>query len=98
MNSKRLLATGVLLFFESLLIVFLVPGNIVWICFAIGAIAASYFLLIARRARRSRVGESLKTVNLLPILSVVLPFVFGYLTIYGVFLAHFSDSVHCPYD
>ena len=48
MNNKRLLATGVLLFFESLSIAFLIHGNIVWICLAIGAIVASYFLLLAR--------------------------------------------------
>jgi cellulose synthase/poly-beta-1,6-N-acetylglucosamine synthase-like glycosyltransferase len=87
MNSKRLLATGVLLFFESLLLVFLIHGSIVWICLAIGAIAASYFMLIARRTRRNRVGQSSKIVNLLPILAGVLPFVFGYLTLYmGYFL------------
>ena len=87
MNNKRLLATGVLLFFESLSIAFLIHGNIVWICFVIGAIVASYFLLLARRAMRRRVGQSSRTVNLLPILAVVLPLVFGYLTLY---LGYFS--------
>jgi cellulose synthase/poly-beta-1,6-N-acetylglucosamine synthase-like glycosyltransferase len=87
MNSKRLLATGVLLFFESLLIVFLIHGDIVWICLAIGALTASCFLLIARWARRSRGGKSSKIGNLFPILCVVLPFVFGYLTLY---LGYFS--------
>ena len=81
MNNKRLLATGVLLFFESLLIVFLIHGYIIWICLAIGGIAASYFLLMARQAMQRKVGRSSRTVNLIPILAVVLPFIFGYLTL-----------------
>ena len=89
MNSKRLLATGVVLFFESLLIVFFIQSSIVWICLAIGAVAASYFVLIARWSRRNRVGRSSKIVNLLPLLVGVLPFVFGYLTLYMGYFSPF---------
>jgi cellulose synthase/poly-beta-1,6-N-acetylglucosamine synthase-like glycosyltransferase len=82
MSWKRLVINGILLFCELMLITYLIPGNIVWISLAIGAAAASYFLLMARKAGKSRVMEMARSINLLPILSFILPFIFGWLTIH----------------
>jgi len=79
---KKLLVNGVLIFGELMLITYLIPSVLVWISLIIGAAAASYFLLMARRVNRSRSKEKSKAINLLPILSIVLPFVFGWLTLH----------------
>jgi len=79
---KKIVINGILIFCELMLIVFLIPGNIIWICLTIGAAAAAYFLLMARKAHKSRAKEGSKSINLLPILSIVLPFIFGWLTLY----------------
>ena len=87
MSFKKIAVTGVVLAFELFFIVYLIPGNIVWICLAIGAGAALYFLFMASKAKRTRTLETSKAVNILPVLSTVLPFVFGWLTLY---LGYFS--------
>ena len=79
---KKLVTNGILIFCELMLTTYLIPGNLVWICLAIGAASASYFLLMAMRANKSRAKEGSKAINLLPILSFVLPFFFGWLTLY----------------
>jgi len=86
-SFKKIAVTGVVLAFELFFIVYLIPGNIVWICLAIGAGAALYFLFMASKAKRTRTLETSKAVNILPVLSTVLPFVFGWLTLY---LGYFS--------
>jgi len=80
MSWKKLAANGILIFCELMLIAYFIPGNLVWICLGIGAAAALYFLLMARKASKSRAKEGSKAINLLPILSTVLPFIFGWLT------------------
>jgi len=82
MSWKKLLANGILIFFELMLITYLIPGILIWVSLIIGAAAASYFLLMAMRANKSRSKEKSKAINLLPILSIVLPFIFGWLTLH----------------
>ena len=81
------MTNGILIFCELMLTTYLIPGNLVWICLAIGAASASYFLLMAVRAHKSRVEEGSKAINLLPMLSIVLPFIFGWLTFYLGYLS-----------
>jgi cellulose synthase/poly-beta-1,6-N-acetylglucosamine synthase-like glycosyltransferase len=81
MKTGKLATIGFVSFLELAFIIYLIPGNIVWICLVLGAATASYFLLMARKARRSRTGETSMSINLLPVLSTVLPFVFGWLTL-----------------
>ena len=81
------MANGILIFFELMLIIYLIPGGLVWIGLAIGAASAAYFLLMAVKANKSRAKEGSKAINLLPILSIVLPFIYGWLTLY---LGYFS--------
>jgi len=64
------------------LIVYLIPSRLVWICLTIGTAAALYFLFMAMKAQKSRAREGSKAINLLPILSIVLPFIYGWLTLY----------------
>ncbi len=80
MNNRKLIATGIVLLVEILFIVYLIPSNVVWVCLGIGAATASYFLLMATRSKRSRSGEGSRMINMLPILSVVLPLFFGWLS------------------
>jgi len=87
MSNKRLIVTGIVLLCELVFIVYLVPSNVVWICFGIGAATASYFMLMAMKSKRSRTRENSKMINMLPILSTVLPFVFGWLTLHTGYFA-----------
>ena len=82
MTWKKIVASGILIFCETMLIAYLIPGILVWICLAIGAAAAAYFLFMARIAHRSRAKEGSKAINLLPALSIMLPFIYGWLTLY----------------
>jgi len=79
---KRLVANGALIFCELIVIAYLIPGSLVWIGLTVGAAAAFYFLLMAVRASKSRAKEGSKAINLLPILSIMLPFLFGWLTLH----------------
>ena len=79
---KKITISGILIFFELILIVYLIPGILVWVCLAIGAAAASYFLFMARIAHKSRAKGGSKAINLLPVMSIVLPFIYGWLTLY----------------
>ncbi len=86
MRNKKFLAIGVVLFSETMLIVFLIPNNIIWVCLFIGAATASFFLFMARKTKRSRASEASWAFNLLTILSTTIPILFGWLTLYtGLF-------------
>jgi len=90
MKNIKFLAIGIVLFIESMSIVFLIPNNVIWISLFIGAAVASFFLLMARRAKRSRAAEASWAFNLLTILSTVIPFLFGWLTLYTGYFAFIS--------
>jgi len=79
---KKIIVSGILILCELVLIVYLISGILVWICLAIGAGAAAYFLFMARIAHKSRAKEGTKAINLLPALSIALPFIYGWLTLY----------------
>ncbi|MFP3951998.1 MAG: glycosyltransferase [Candidatus Bathyarchaeia archaeon] len=82
MFREKWVIIGIILLFELLLIAYIIPGKIVWITLATGASAALYFLFMARKARRGRGGEAMGSILMLPIISVILPIFYGWLTLY----------------
>ena len=88
MHIKKLIATAAVLVCELLLIAYIIPGNIAWICLAIGAAAASYFLYAARKAHNSKTRKPSRQISILALLSMlIIPIIIGWLTLYLGYLS-----------
>lgn len=83
MNLKKLVITAVVLALEFILLGFVIPGHIVWISLALGAIAASYFLFAARQVHKSENKQPSRHISILAVLSMLIfPVIIGWLTLY----------------
>lgn len=80
MKYTKLVIIGGVIFGELFLLVFLIPGIVVWLGLIIGGLSALFFLFMARGAQRTRSGEGTRMVNILPVLSGALPIFFGWIT------------------
>jgi biofilm PGA synthesis N-glycosyltransferase PgaC len=88
MGIKKLVITAVVLALELILIAFVIPGYIAWICLILGAVAASYFLFAARQARRSKIRQPSRHITILAVLSMlIIPVIVGWLTLYLGYLS-----------
>ncbi|MFA5363679.1 MAG: glycosyltransferase family 2 protein [Candidatus Bathyarchaeia archaeon] len=88
MNNKKLIATAIVLACELVLVAFVIPGYIAWICLILGAAAASYFLFAARKAHNSKIREPSRHITVLAVLSMlIIPVIVGWLTLYLGYLS-----------
>ncbi len=88
MAIKKLVVTAVVLACELVLIAFVIPGYIAWICLILGAVAASYFLFAARQAHKSKIRKPSRHITILAVLSMlIIPVIVGWLTLYLGYLS-----------
>jgi cellulose synthase/poly-beta-1,6-N-acetylglucosamine synthase-like glycosyltransferase len=88
MNTKKLVAIAIVLACELVLVAFVIPGYIAWICLILGALAASYFLFAARQAHNNINRQPSRHITILAVLSMlIIPVIVGWLTLYLGYLS-----------
>jgi biofilm PGA synthesis N-glycosyltransferase PgaC len=88
MNTKKSIVTAAVLGCEILLIAYLIPGYIAWICLGIGAVAASYFLYAARKVHNRKTREPSRQITVFALLSMlIIPVIIGWFTLHLGYLS-----------
>jgi biofilm PGA synthesis N-glycosyltransferase PgaC len=88
MGIKKLIATAAALACELLLVAFIIPGYIAWICLGIGVATAAYFLYAARKVHNSENREPSRHITMFALLSMfIIPVIIGWLTLYLGYLS-----------
>ena len=88
MEIHKLVIAAIVLALELVLVAFVIPGYIAWICLILGAIAASYFLFAARQAQRNKTRQPSRHITVLAVLSMlIIPVIVGWLTLYLGYLS-----------